>query len=58
LINTSSFVDGEGKVSKIKAGWFAATHPHAIKNLISLRSQSQKATANLTEILGVFLRTL
>ena len=58
LINTSSFVDGEGKVSKIKAGWYAATHPHAIKNLISLRSQSQKATANLTEILGVFLRTL
>jgi len=58
LINTSSFADGEGKVSKIKAGWYAATHPHAIKNLISLRSQSQKATANLTEILGVFLRTL
>ena len=58
LINTSSFVDGEGKVSKIKAGWYAATHPHAIKKLISLHSQSQKATANLTEILGVFLRTL
>lgn len=58
LINTSSFVDGEGKVSKIKAGWYVATHPSAIKNLISLRSQSQKATANLTEILGVFLRTL
>ena len=58
LINTSSFADGEGKVSKIKAGWYAATHPHAIKNLISLRSQSQKATANLTEILGVFLRIL
>ena len=58
LINTSSFVDGEGKVSKIKAGWYAATHPHAIKNLISLRSQSQKATANLMEILVMFLRTL
>ena len=58
LINTSSFVDGEGKVSKVKAGWYAVTHPHAIKNLISLRSQSQKATANLTEVLGEFLRTL
>ena len=58
LINTSSFVDGEGKVSKIKAGWYAATHPHEIKNLISLRSQGQKATANLTEVLVIFLRTL
>jgi len=58
LINTSSFVDKEGKVSKIKAGWYAATHPYAIKNLISLRSQSQKATVNLTETLGLFLRTL
>ena len=58
LVNTNSFVDGEGKISKIKAGWYAATHPHVIKNLISLRSQSQKATANLTESLGVFLRAL
>jgi adenosylhomocysteine nucleosidase len=58
LINTNSFVDSEGKISKIKAGWYAATHPHVIKNLISLRSQSQKATANLTEFLGVFLRAL
>jgi adenosylhomocysteine nucleosidase len=58
LINTSSFVDNEGKVSKSKAGWYVATHPHVIKNLISLRSQSQKATSNLTEALGVFLRTL
>ena len=58
LIDTSSFVDNEGKVSKSKAGWYIATHPHVIKNLISLRSQSQKATSNLTEALGVFLRTL
>jgi len=58
LVNTNSFVDGEGKISKIKAGWYAATHPHVIKNLISLRSQSQKATENLTEFLGVFLRAL
>ncbi|MBT5257396.1 MAG: hypothetical protein HOL75_00615 [Nitrospina sp.] len=58
LINTNSFVDSEGKISKVKAGWYAATHPNVIKNLISLRSQSQKATANLTESLGVFLRAL
>ena len=58
LLNTSSFVDNEGKVSKSKVGWYVATHPHVIKNLISLRSQSQKATSNLTETLGVFLRTL
>jgi len=58
LINISSFIDGDGKVSKIKAGWFAVTHPNEIKNFISLRSQSQKATTNLTEVLGAFFRTL
>ena len=58
LMNISSLVDEKGEVSKVKAGWYAITHPHIIKNLISLRSQSQKATANLTKILGAFLQTL
>ncbi len=58
LVNISSLVDEKGEVSKVKAGWYAITHPHIIKNLISLRSQSQKATANLTKILGAFLQTL
>ena len=57
LVDVSSFIDSEGGVSKLKAGWYAATHPHMIKNFISLRDQSQKATSNMTEILGVFLRT-
>ena len=58
LVNMSSIIDEKGEVSRVKAGWFAITHPHIIKNLISLRSQSQKATVNLTKILKVFVRTL
>jgi len=58
LINTNSFIDKEGRVSKIKAGWYVVTHPNSIKSFISLRSQSQKATSNLTEIIGLFLRNL
>ena len=58
LINISSFVDDDGKVCKIKAGWYAVTHPSVIKNFVALRSQSQKATTNLTEFVRAFLRTL
>jgi adenosylhomocysteine nucleosidase len=58
LINISSFVDDGGKVSKIKAGWYAVTHPSVIKSFMSLRIQSQKATTNLTEFVGAFLKTL
>jgi adenosylhomocysteine nucleosidase len=58
LINTNSFIDNEGRVSKIRAGWYVVTHPNSIKSFISLRSQSQKATSNLTEIIGLFLRNL
>jgi nucleoside phosphorylase len=58
LINISPYVDNQGKVSKIKAGWYAAKHPNIIKKFIYLRSQSQKATVNLTEGLSTFLRVL
>jgi adenosylhomocysteine nucleosidase len=58
LINISSLVDNNGNVSKIKAGWYAVTHPNEIKSFISLRSQSQRATTNLTKALGVILKTL
>jgi adenosylhomocysteine nucleosidase len=58
LINISSVVDDGGKVSKIKAGWYAVTHPSVIKSFMSLRIQSQKATTNLTEFVGAFLKTL
>ena len=56
LVDISPFIGGEGEVSKLKAGWYVATHPHTIQNFISLRAQSQKATSNMTEILGIFLQ--
>jgi len=56
LVDVSSFID-DGEVSKLKAGWYVITHPHAIKNFMSLRRQSQRATRNMTEFIGIFLQT-
>lgn len=58
LVDVSSFIGDDGEVSKLKAGWYVATHPQTIKHFISLRNQSQKATRNLTDLLGGYLRTL
>ena len=57
LVDVSSFVGNTGEVSKLKTGWYAMTHPNTIKNFISLRSQSQLASRNMTEFLGFFMRT-
>jgi len=54
LADVSSLVGKDGTVSKLKAGWYVATHPQTIPHFISLRQQSQKATRNLTD----FIRTL
>jgi len=56
LVNVSSFIDSNGRVSKLKAGWYAMTHPRRIKQFISLRGQSQQATRNMTDFLEVFMR--
>ena len=56
LVNVSSFIDSNGRVSKLKAGWYAMTHPYQIKKLISLREQSQKASRNMTNFLEVFMQ--
>ena len=57
LVDVSSFISDDGEASKLKAGWYAMTHPHRIKSFISLRMQSQQATRNMTEFIGVFMRT-
>jgi len=56
LIDVSSFVGDDGKVSKLKAGWYVMTHPCTIKNFLSLRGQSQQATRNMTKFVGFFVR--
>ena len=57
LVDVSSFISGDGEVSKLQTGWYAVTHPYTIKNFISLHRQSQLATLNLTEFVGFFIRT-
>ena len=57
LVNVGSFIGDDGKVSKLKAGWYAMTHPNTVKNFISLRGQSRLASRNMTEFLGFFMRT-
>ncbi len=55
LVDVDPFIDENGEVSTLKAGWYVATHPQTIPHLISLRQQSQKATKNMTDFLRVFL---
>ena len=57
LVDMSSFISDDGEVSKLKAGWYIATHPNMVKKFISFRDQSQKATSNMTEYTGVFVRS-
>ena len=57
LVDVSSFINNDGEVSKIKAGWYIATHPNMVKKFISFRDQSQKATSNMTEFTEVFVRS-
>ena len=57
LVDTSSLISDDGKVSKLKAGWYVIRRPHTIKNFISLREQTQHATYNMTEFIRFFIRT-
>ena len=56
LADVSSLVGKDGTVSKLKAGWYVATHPQTIPHFISLRQQSQKATRNLTDFIRALLQ--
>jgi len=52
LIDSSSFLGRDGEISKLRAGWYVLTHPKSLKNAISLRSQTQIATQNLTNFIS------
>ena len=52
LINCSSFLDSDGELSKLRAGWYVLTHPKSLKNAFSLRSNAQIATQNLTDFIS------
>jgi adenosylhomocysteine nucleosidase len=52
LIDSSSFLGRDGEISKLRAGWYVLTHPKSLKNAISLRSQTQLATQNLTNFIS------
>ena len=52
LIDCSSFLDSDGELSKLRAGWYVLTHPKSLKNAFSLRSNTQIATQNLTDFIS------
>jgi len=52
LIDSSSFLDSDGEISKLRAGWYVLTHPKSLKNAFSLRSNTQIATQNLTDFIS------
>ncbi len=56
LVDVSSFVEPDGEISKLKAGWYVLTHPASLRKFIALKDIAQQATKNLTEFLIAFLR--
>jgi len=55
LLDSSSFLGSDGEISTLKAGWYVLTHPHSLKNALSLRAQTQFATRTLTGFLSDLL---
>jgi adenosylhomocysteine nucleosidase len=56
LVDVSSFMAKDGKVSKLKAGWYVVTHPGTIPKFISLQDIARRGTKNITEFLINFLK--
>ena len=57
LVDVSSFMEKDGEISKLKAGWYVLTHPGSLKDFKNLKEIANQATDNLTEFLMAFLRT-
>ena len=57
LIDSSSFLGSDGEISKLRAGWYVLTHPKSLKNVFSLRSNTQIATQNLTDFISRLVST-
>lgn len=56
LLDSSSFLGGDGEISTLKAGWYVLTHPGSIKSAISLRAHTQLGTQVMTSFLSDLLR--
>jgi adenosylhomocysteine nucleosidase len=56
LVDVSSFMEKDGQVSTLKAGWYVLTHPGALGKLISLQEIARRGTKNITEFLIAFLK--
>ena len=55
LLDSSSFLGGDGEISTLKAGWYVLTHPGSIKSALSLRAQTRFATQSMTRFLSDLL---
>ncbi len=58
LLDVSPFMEKDGEVNKLKAGWYVLTHPGSIKTFKNLKQIADHATRNLTHILTTFLRSV
>lgn len=58
LMDVSPFLEEDGEVSRLKAGWYVLTHPSAIGPLRNLQVVARQATARLTEFLAAALKNL
>lgn len=56
LFDVSSFLEKDGEISRLKAGWYVLTHPASLKSLKNLKDHAQLATRSLTDFLAAFLR--
>lgn len=56
LLDVTSFVEADGQVSKLKAGWYVLTHPGSLKFLNDIRQHAGRATNVMTDFLAGFLK--
>ncbi|MCH8314321.1 MAG: hypothetical protein IID17_15200 [Nitrospinae bacterium] len=56
FIKFTQFMEKDGQISTLKAGWYVLTHPESIRTFMSLNGIAQKATKNITEFLMAFLK--
>ena len=55
VLDSSSFLDSEGEISRLKAGWYVLTHPSSIGSAFSLRTQILFANQTMTRFLKELL---
>ncbi len=55
LLDCSHLIQGDGEVSKVKAGWHVLSHPGDLKSLLALKECSKKATTSITHFISQYL---